>query len=529
MASQDSASSAAKGATDGAAARAADTAFFGHPAGLSTLFFTEMWERFSYYGIRPLLLLFMTAALTRGGFGFATADAAAIVGIYAGSVYLLALPGGWLSDNWLGARRAVLWGAILIAFGHLAIGLSAILAKPAFFAGLILIPIGSGLMKPSISSMVGSLYARNDIRRDSGFSIFYMSVNIGGFVGALVTGFVGERIGWHLGFATAGVAMLIALAVYAARAPKALPGIGGPPVVAAARARRVKAVLAFIALLLASVYIAAVAGVFRPDAQVIAASLGGVLALVTVGYLSYVYFFSGFGAADRARLLVIFALFVAASLFWAALEQQPTSMNLFARDFTDRVILGFDVPVTWFQSLNPVYIVILSPLMALMWTTLRRRGAELFAPVQFTIALGLACIGFVVLGLGARAAQSGVMISPLWLLGSVLLQVVGELCLSPIGLNAFTQLAPEGWSSRMLGVFYMSSAIGNLAAGIAGGHIAAGHAADAVTLFDWTAGVLFGGMIVLGCLVLPLQRLLAANGVIVEAPVSADATAAPGL
>jgi len=509
-----------------AQANAADTAFFGHPAGLSTLFFTDMWERFSYYGIRPLLLLFMTAAVGQGGFGFSNAESAAIVGIYAGAVYLLALPGGWLADNWLGARRAVLAGAVLIALGHLAIGLSAVLAKPAFFAGLMLIPLGSGLMKPSISSMVGALYAHDDVRRDSGFSIFYMSVNIGAFFGALVTGFLGERIGWHWGFAAAGAAMLIGLVVYAARMPKTLMEIGGPPLVSRAKARNIRLGLLACVTLLVALYTAAVAGlvVLRPED--IATRLGEALGLITVVYLGYLFFFAGFGSADRRRVLMIVVLFVVASVFWAALEQAPTSMNLFARDFTDRTIGGVEFPATWLQSLNPVYIILLTPVLGYIWTSVRRRGIALEKPVQFMLGLGFACAGFVVLALGARAAQSGHLVSPFWLLGSVFLQVIGELCLSPVGLNAFTQLAPEGWSSRMLGVWFMASSIGNLLAGLAGGHIEAGDARGAEVLFQFSAGVLLAAAVALALLIRPLRRMLQSSPdvtvTVPTAPLSGD-------
>src|SRR5688572_10174444 len=206
-----------------------DRRFFGHPRGLSTLFFTEMWERFSYYGIRPLLVLFMTAALADGGFGFDRPTASAIVGIYAASVYLASLPGGWIADRWLGLRRTIYYGAVLISLGHFAIALSSVFSKPAFFAGLVLIVMGTGLLKPNISAIVGDLYPEGGARRDAGFSIFYMGINVGALIAPLVTGYLGERVGWHWGFGAAGVGMLLGLITFRLRAQDTLGSIGNAP------------------------------------------------------------------------------------------------------------------------------------------------------------------------------------------------------------------------------------------------------------------------------------------------------------
>lgn len=490
-----------------APAPAGDTAFFGHPRGLSTLFFTEIWERASYYGIRPLLLLFMTDAVTRGGYGFSAAEASAIVGIYAGSVFLLALPGGWLADRWLGARRAVLAGAVLIMSGHLAIGLSALLSRPAFFAGLVLIPLGSGLMKPSISSMVGALYARDDIRRDSGFSIFYMSVNIGAFFGYVVTGLLGERVGWHWGFGAAGAGMFIGLVTYWLRAPRTLAHVEPPPPVSPALRRRIIAALAVIAALVAGVFAAAAAGLLVIDAQKTAGAMGVALAAIGALYLLQLFVAGGLTAAERRRVAVITALFLFAALFWAGLEQAPTSMNLFARDLTDRVIFGFEIPASWLQTLNPLFIVLLTPAMAALWTGLRRRGVGVSSPAQFAAALALAGGSFVVLYLGVQAARSG-LVSPLWLAGCVLLQVVAELSLSPVGLSAISGLAPEGRTSQMLGLWFLASAIGNLMAGLLGGAVDASDLDRAGAMFMGMAAALFGAAVVLALLARPLRLLL---------------------
>src|SRR5215211_7631063 len=362
------------------ATAADDRAFFGHPRGLSTLFLTEMWERFSYYGIRPLLVLFMTAALTSGGFGFDRPTASSIVGIYAASVYLASLPGGWVADRILGLRRSIWYGAILIALGHLAIGLSAVFAKPVFFLGLILIVLGTGLLKPNISAIVGDLYPEGGARRDAGFSIFYMGINLGSFFGQLVTGFLGETIGWHWGFGAAGVGMLFGLTFFALRAGKTLGDIGmhptrdPDPVVQARKEGQIKLVLGAGVAVLALVIVLAALGVIALDAQAIGQSMTYVLVGLAVLFFGYVFAAGGLDSDEKKRVLVIFVLFVFAAIFWSAFEQAPTSLNLFAKDFTARTVAGFEVPATWFQSINSAFIILLAPVFAALWMRLGERG-----------------------------------------------------------------------------------------------------------------------------------------------------------
>ncbi|HEX8352360.1 MAG TPA: oligopeptide:H+ symporter, partial [Pyrinomonadaceae bacterium] len=351
--------------------------FGGHPRGLSTLFFTEMWERFSYYGLRPLLVLFMSAALMEGGFGFDRGQASAIVGIYGASVYLASLPGGWIADRLLGLRRAILYGAVCISAGHIAIGLSAFAGgKLAFFLGLILIVCGTGLLKPNISAIVGDLYPEGGARRDAGFSIFYMGINVGAFAGQLVTGFLGESVGWHWGFGAAGVGMLIGLAVFATRARGTLGDIGMHPTrhpdaaVQARQEARVKLVLGAGVGILALVIVLAALGVITLDAQVIGQYMTFVLVGLAVLFFAYVFIAGGLDADEKKRVLVIAVLFVFAAVFWSAFEQAPTSLNLFARDFTERNVGGFEVPATWFQSINSAFIILLAPVFAALWTGL---------------------------------------------------------------------------------------------------------------------------------------------------------------
>ena len=322
-----------------------DRGFFGHPRGLSTLFFTEMWERFSYYGLRPLLVLFMAAALADGGFGFDRGEASAIVGIYGFSVYLMSLPGGWVADRLLGLRRAILYGAALISLGHIAIGLSAFAGgRVPFFLGLILIVLGTGLLKPNISAIVGDLYPEGGERRDAGFSIFYMGINVGAFAGQLVTGILGEQVGWHWGFGAAGVGMLIGLVWFATRASKTLGDIGLAPVrhpdagVQARQERTVKLVVgAGLAILLAVIVLTAT-GALTIDPQAVGQSLVYVTLAAVVLFFLYVFAAGGLSGDERKRVAVIFVLFLFAMIFWSAFEQAPTSLNLFAADFTDRQV-----------------------------------------------------------------------------------------------------------------------------------------------------------------------------------------------
>src|SRR5438552_10207713 len=302
----------------GIARGASQRTFFGHPVGLSTLFFTEMWERFSYYGIRPLLVLFMTAALAQGGFGFERTTASSIVGIYAACVYLASLPGGWIADRLLGLRRAIWYGGILIALGHLSIAMSIIFAHSAFFIGLIFIVLGTGLLKPNISAIVGDLYPEGGARRDAGFSIYYMGINIGAFVGQLVTGFLGEKVGWGLGFGAAGVGMLLGLVTFSIFARRTLGDIGmsptrhPDPIVQARRERTVKTTLAIGVAVLAIVIVLAATGMITINPQVVGRKMTYVLVGTAVVYFLYLFAAGGLNPDEKRRVAVIGVLFVAA-------------------------------------------------------------------------------------------------------------------------------------------------------------------------------------------------------------------------
>jgi POT family proton-dependent oligopeptide transporter len=491
-----------------------NTSFFGHPAGLSTLFFVEMWERFSYYGIRPLLVLFMTAALLDGGFGFDRTVASSIVGIYAASVYLASLPGGWIADRWLGLQRSIWWGGVLIACGHVAIALSAIFEHTAFFMGLVLIVMGTGLLKPNISAIVGDLYPEGGARRDAGFSIFYMGINVGALIAPLITGYLGERVGWHYGFGAAGLGMIIGLITYRARVTPTLGPIGATPSAAVPEQRRVRMMtLAGVAIIAAIVLLASM-GVIHINAVRLAERMSVVMLTLAVIYFAYLFFFARLTTSEKKRVAVIIVLFVFATIFWAAFEQAPTSLNLFARDFTDRMVLGWEVPTLWLQSANSFFVITLAPVFAWIWVALARRNLELSSPVKFAFGLAFAGLGFLVMVAAADRVIAGstsggtLRVSMWWLVVSYLFQTFGELSLSPVGLSSMTKLAPRRFVGQMMGVWFLAAAIGNLIAGLVGGHVNPENLQQMPLLFQRTATSLFIAAAVCAALAIPIRRMM---------------------
>jgi POT family proton-dependent oligopeptide transporter len=501
-----------------------DTSFFGHPRGLSTLFFTEMWERFSYYGLRPLLILFMSAALDQGGFGLERTQASAIVGIYAASVYLASLPGGWIADRWLGLRRAVSVGALFITLGHLSIGLSGLAGpgtagKGCFFAGLVLIVLGTGLLKPNISAIVGDLYPEGGARRDAGFSIFYMGINTGSFLGQLVTGMLGSWLGWHWGFGAAGVGMFCGLLWFRYFAPRTLGDLGADivrdpdPAVQARREGMVRTLAIGILATIGVVFALGLSGVPLPDPRTIGQYMTYVLVGTAGIFFSYVLAFGVDTADERRRVLVILVLFVAAAIFWAGFEQAPTSLNLFANDFTDRMIGTWEIPPTVFQSINAFFVITMAPVMAFVWTWWARRpGGDLSSPAKFALGLAMAGIGFWIMTVPANAlvASGGALkVSAWWLVGSYFFQSVGELCVSPVGLSSMTKLSPRRYVGQMMGIWFLATALGNLIAGLVGGNVNPENLPETPRLFLMTTLFLFGAALVLGLLVSPIRRMMA--------------------
>ena len=488
-----------------------DTGFFGHPRGLATLFFTEMWERFSYYGIRPLLVLFMTAALTSGGFGFDRPTATSIAGIYAFSVYLASLPGGWIADRWLGLRRSIWYGGVFIAVGHICIALSTIFAHRAFFLGLIFIVIGTGLLKPNISAIVGDLYPEGGARRDAGFSIFYMGINSGALIAPIVTGYLGERVGWHWGFGAAGVGMVIGLITYRLRSPGTLGPIGLSPTSGPEEQRRVRTIALSALGAIFFIVLLGMFGVYTVSAVWLANLMLKLVLGMSVLYFSYLFLLAGLSFDEKKRIAVIMVLFLFAMIFWAAFEQAPTSLNLFARDFTDRVIFGWQAPTSWVQLVNPLFVILLAPVFAAIWVGLARRNIDLSSPAKFGFGLFFAGLGFVVMVIASNRVIAGggtLKVSLLWLVVSYFFQTCGELSLSPVGLSSMTKLAPRRFVGQMMGVWFTAAALGNLIAGIVGGHVDPEKLQEMPQLFMRTSISLFIAAAVCWALVFPIRRMM---------------------
>jgi proton-dependent oligopeptide transporter, POT family len=441
-----------------------DRAFFGHPRALSTLFFTEMWERFSYYGMRALLLLYMTAPLSAGGLGFDAAQGGAIYGLYTSMVYLATLPGGWIADRLIGPRRAVLYGGLIIAAGHFCMAASAL---AMFYLGLFLIVIGTGLLKGNVSVIVGKLYAQGDSRRDAGFSIFYMGINLGAFIAPLVCGYLGQQINWHLGFAAAGVGMTAGVIQYVLGSKNLgdaglLPAPGTPAEKAKWRRQAQLAVGVLVALVVV-VGGGGYTGLVPIAATQVADAAGVMLLLVIVGFFGWMYSSSEWTAEERKRLYVIGVLFLAAALFWSVFEQAGSTLNLFADRRTFNNVLGYDFPSSWFQSMNSFFLIIFAPIMAWVWIRMAAAGTEPSAPTKFAWGLVLVGLGFLILIPPARV--EGQLASPMWLTTTYFLHTIGELVLSPVGLSAMTTLAPARIGGLMMGIWFLATSVGNFIGG----------------------------------------------------------------
>ncbi|OLF36837.1 MFS transporter [Psychrobacter sp. C 20.9] len=509
-------STQSKSEASAAELQALDNGFMGHPAPLRSLFFTEMWERFSYYSIRPLLVLFMVATVSSGGFGFDEVTASAIYGIFAGSLYLAAVPGGWLADNWLGQERALWWGSIVIALGHLCIALSAVFGMALFFVGLICIVLGSGLFKTCISVMVGALYPKGDSRRDGGFTLFYMGINIGALLAALIVGVFKEKGMWHVGFGVGGLGMLVSLLIYRFVARKNLTRY--------AQAKGVDAeweqsndqyknigrwVGGFVALLVAAVLLIST-GMVSFNPEMVAEYMTYIIAAVVILYFAIMFISPRLDKTDKLRLLICFILIIGSTLFWSSFEQQPTSFNLFADRYTDLNVMGFEIPSIWFQSLNPLFILILAPIVSIIWVKLGNRGLEPSSMAKFALGMLLAAAGFALMIFASKSilAPGAGLASPLWLVGSLLLLTLGELALSPVGLSSMTKLAPKGMQGQMMGLFFASIAMGNLVAAFFGGHVSADKIEGLPTLFTTMTIFLVVSAVILLVLAKPINNML---------------------
>jgi proton-dependent oligopeptide transporter, POT family len=497
-----------------------DTRFFGHPLGLSTLFFTEMWERFSYYGMRALLILFMTASVASGGLGFDTAKAGAIYGTYVSLVYITSLPGGWLADRFLGQRRATLYGGVLIMLGHICL---AIPSLTSFYSGLGLVTLGTGLLKPNISTMVGALYTPEDERRDAGFSLYYMGINTGAFIAPLVCGWFAQSeqfrgilagmglapgSSWHWGFAMAAVGMFFGLVQYLTGwkhlgSAGMYPAPAESPESAASQRRLLRvgtAVLVGGGVLL---WILSRAGILHITAQGVSNVLGVVLLLTTVAFFLWLFLAGRWTPEERKRLMVVLVLFVAAMIFWSVFEQAGSTLNLFAQRATRTEVFGVPFPASWLQSVAPFMLVVLSPVFAWIWIRMGKRDPS--SPAKFTFGLVCVALSFAILVIPGAAAQQGIRVSPLWLVATYLLHTIGELCLSPVGLSAMTRLAPARIVGLTMGAWFLALSVGNYL----GGRVAGLYESFSLPqLFGAVALFAAAAAVGLALLVRPIRRML---------------------
>ena len=456
-----------------------------HPAGLKTLFFTEMWERMSYYGMRGILVLFMTASIIEGGLDFNNASASAIYGIYAASVYLATLPGGWIGDNILGQQKTILYGGIIIMFGHLSLAIPNI---NSFYIGLILVVLGTGLLKPNISAIVGNLYENNTELRQSGFTIFYMAINLGSILGFFICGYLGENIGWHYGFGAAGIGMAFGLIQFLLT-KKNLGKIGIKPSIEISRKQRKKELIYFnfFGILFLLFIALGIIGYWEFNPVPLASAMTVVIFSVAVIYFLYLFALGNLSPEERKKITLIVVLFFGAALFWSGFDQAGSSFNIFAKEYTDRIILGWEYPASWLQVLNPLLVVILSPFMAYLWIYLGRKMLDPSLPFKFGIGLILMAIGFIFIAVGANIALQDGMASARWLLLTYLFHTLGELTLSPIGLAAISNLSPKRYVGQMMGVWFLASSLGAIIAGLLSGQATYDGLTSMPGLFNYIA------------------------------------------
>jgi proton-dependent oligopeptide transporter, POT family len=458
-----------------AAAVPAGKTLFGQPRGLATLFFTEMWERFTYYGMRAILILYMTAALTHhGGLGIADRTAGAVYGMYIGGTYLFSLLGGWMADRLLGAQRAVMCGAVLITLGNALL----IVGQPTlFFVALFVITVGVGLLKPNASAMVAGLYPEGGARRDAGFSVFYMGINLGGAIGPLLVGKFADVFGWRWGFLPAAVGMALGLVQFV-KTRYYLGTVGAAPT--GRGTWKPVLVLAGAAVL---VVLLALGGVLHLDAVALSAGATWAMLALALGYFAYLLLFAGLSTPERNRVLVMIALFAGSVTFWAGYEQTGASLNLFAERYTDRHVFGWDMPASYLQSVNSVFVILFAPVFAWLWTVLGRHGRDFSCATKFGAGLICLGLGFLVMYLAALHVLKGEQVLSTWLVLTYFLHTCGELCLSPVGLSYMSKLAPPRFVGQVMGIWFLSLALGSNLAGQLTGEYDASHLETLPALF----------------------------------------------
>lgn len=489
--------------------------FFGHPRGLATLFFTEMWERFSYYGMRALLLLFMVASVENGGMGLDDRTGGAIYGLYTMFVYLMALPGGWLADKFFGLRKSIFYGGCIIALGHIC------LAFPftgTFFIGLVLIVIGTGLLKPNISSLVGEIYpAEEQVKRDAGFSIFFMGINSGALLAPIIVGYLGENVNWHYGFAAAGVGMIFGVIQY-----KMTEGYLGSvgleltrlpdEIQQRKRENSIRTGLWIIGLSLVTLVSLLLTDTLSIDPIAFAGASGIVIVVSVFIYFIYIFLFENLDGDEKKKVLAIFILFIATTAFYAGYEGQGSSLNLFAERYTNMFIGNFEMPASWLQAAPPFFVILFVPVFAWLWSWLSKRNLNPNTPVKMALGLVWMGLGYFVMIFAANIVIAGEKPLPTWLIFTYMVHTFGEICLYPIGLSGVTKLSPKRLVGQMMGVFFMALALGNLVAGLYAGEFNKEVISENPALLNDLFGLIVKIMAVAAVMVLifnkPIRKLM---------------------
>jgi len=440
----------------------------GHPRALATLFFTEMWERFTFYGLRALLVLFLVDAVESGGYGLDDKTATAIYGLYTAAVFMAALPGGWIADRLIGAQRAVMIGGAMMTVGTLMLSIPG--PQQLFFGGLLVIILGVGLLKPNVSTLVADLYPEGGGRRDAGFTIFYMGINLGAFIGPLIAGWLAQRYGWRIGFLAAAVGLPLGLLqfwlsrhLFNGAGATHNRGDGGAGL--ATDWRRLWTALGVLAVVAAVLF----SGAVHLDPIRLAKGAAYVLVAMAALYFTYLFFGAGLDPVERKRMIVVLVMFLAVASFWSGYEQAGSSLNLFAKRHIDRMVGGFEIPTGWFQSVQPAFVILFAPLFSALWVYLARRNMDPAAPLKFAFGLLLMGLGFLFMVVAARIVAGGLSAPAYLLILTYLLTVFGELCVSPVGLSTVTKLAPARLVGQMMGVWFLGSSLGKLMAGLIAG------------------------------------------------------------
>tara|TARA_B100001996_G_scaffold381605_1_gene371377 strand:- start:3247 stop:4704 length:1458 start_codon:yes stop_codon:yes gene_type:complete len=480
--------------------------FSNHPKGLTTLFLTEMWERMSYYGMRGILILFMIASYENGGLNFDNISASAIYGIYASSVYLATLPGGWIADRLIGQQKAIFYGGLIIMLGHISLIFPHL---DTFYLGLILIVIGTGLLKPNISAIVGELYKGKEQLKDAGFTIFYMAINVGSILGFFICGYLGENIGWHYGFSASAIGMALGLIQFSLFSNR-LEGVGKKPIIELDEKTKKHDIIISLIFSIISILIlySFYSGIIIISPLDIASYMTLAISLIAITFFMYIFLYGNLSSEEKKKMFLLAILFLGAAIFWSGFDQAGSSFNIFAKEYTNRIFLGWEYPASWLQILNPLFVVLLSPFIAYLWIYLGKRMLDPHLIVKFGLGLVFMAMGFITIAIGAFYAIEHEIAGAQWLLLTYLFHTIGELTLSPVGLSAVSKLAPKRFLGQLMGIWFLASSLGAILAGIISGKATDSGIETMPTLFMQIAIISLGFGIIFILISFPIKKYI---------------------